>query len=58
MVIPEWANAPDLPSKTRASRQAVGLTGPRDSDEIEAEHPVNFGMYGADTRSAKVVKRA
>lgn len=49
VVINEWANAPDWPFKTRASRQAMWLTGPRDSDEIEAEQPVDFGIYGADS---------
>ena len=51
VVIPGWANAPDWPFKTRASRQAMWLTGPRNSDEIEAEQPADFGMYGADTRA-------
>ncbi|WP_439125962.1 MAG: hypothetical protein ACNJA3_29070 (plasmid) [Pseudomonas rhizophila] len=48
VVIAEWANAPDWPFKTRASSQAMWLTGPRDSDEIEAERPVDHGIYGAD----------
>ncbi|MCK9709839.1 hypothetical protein [Pseudomonas syringae] len=49
VVIPEWANAQDWPFKTRASRQAMWLTGPGDLDEIEAERPVDFGIYGADS---------
>lgn len=49
VVINEWANAPDWPFKTRASRQAMWLTGPQDVDEIEAERPVDFGIYGADS---------
>lgn len=33
---------------TRASRSAMWLTGPRDSDEFEIEQPIAFGIYGAD----------
>jgi hypothetical protein len=33
---------------TRASRCALWLTGPRDSDECESERPVDFGIYGAE----------
>ncbi|GGM25071.1 hypothetical protein ACFQDN_21715 [Pseudomonas asuensis] len=51
VVIPEWGHDPDWPFKTRASRQAMWLTGPCDSDEIEAEQPVDFGIYGADKRT-------
>lgn len=48
VIILEWGDYPESPFKTRASHSAKWLTGPRDSDEIEAERPIDYGPYGAE----------